>query len=274
MRGVRHDANHEASTRPAACGSRRARASAGSSTIDFFQLDGRQPPSYRPPARTRSSCGSSASAWRRAGTCGGAENARAAARAPRERPPWQDDGLDALESGQVLRRRALDAADGDRSRWTVDVPPRLPPRYIQMLRDRGSSAASRRSAGRTAAHHDEDKGTSTGARARAAALHTPCTSTLLPCTYPLRSKGRPIGDEYWSLDRKLAFMDTHHIGASVLSTANPWLDFVGDRREAVEPARSATTCRRRAPRRQGGSTASACCRSASPTARATRARRR
>ncbi len=38
--------------------------------------------------------------------------------------------------------------------------------------------------------------------------------------------GRPIGSEYWDRDRKLAFMDRHGIAASVVSPANPWLDFL------------------------------------------------
>jgi predicted TIM-barrel fold metal-dependent hydrolase len=40
------------------------------------------------------------------------------------------------------------------------------------------------------------------------------------------SAGRPIGSEYWDASRKLAFMDRHGIAVSVLSPANPWLDFL------------------------------------------------
>lgn len=40
--------------------------------------------------------------------------------------------------------------------------------------------------------------------------------------------GRPLGSEYWDRDRKLAFMDRHGIGVSVLSPANPWLDFLNE----------------------------------------------
>ncbi len=40
------------------------------------------------------------------------------------------------------------------------------------------------------------------------------------------STGRPIGSEYWDRTRKLAFMDRHGIVASVVSPANPWLDFL------------------------------------------------
>lgn len=38
--------------------------------------------------------------------------------------------------------------------------------------------------------------------------------------------GRPIGGEYWDPARKIAFMDRHGIVVSVLSPANPWLDFL------------------------------------------------
>ena len=38
--------------------------------------------------------------------------------------------------------------------------------------------------------------------------------------------GRPIGSEYWDRNRKLAFMDRHGIAVSVVSPANPWLDFL------------------------------------------------
>lgn len=40
------------------------------------------------------------------------------------------------------------------------------------------------------------------------------------------SRGRPIGPEYYDINQKLAFMDTHSIDISVLSLANPWLDWL------------------------------------------------
>jgi aminocarboxymuconate-semialdehyde decarboxylase len=40
------------------------------------------------------------------------------------------------------------------------------------------------------------------------------------------SAGRPIGSEFHDVDRKLAFMDQHNIAVSVVSSANPWIDFV------------------------------------------------
>jgi aminocarboxymuconate-semialdehyde decarboxylase len=36
--------------------------------------------------------------------------------------------------------------------------------------------------------------------------------------------GRPMGDEYWDLDEKLAFMADHGIDQTVASLGNPWLD--------------------------------------------------
>ncbi|KXX75165.1 hypothetical protein MMYC01_208735 [Madurella mycetomatis] len=43
-----------------------------------------------------------------------------------------------------------------------------------------------------------------------------------PSTIP----GRPLTKHFTSLAQKLAFMDTHNIAISVLSLANPWLDFL------------------------------------------------
>ncbi|RLN72720.1 hypothetical protein BBJ28_00008176 [Nothophytophthora sp. Chile5] len=40
------------------------------------------------------------------------------------------------------------------------------------------------------------------------------------------SAGRPIGGEYWDATHKLRYMDRHGIRTSVLSLANPWLDFL------------------------------------------------
>ncbi|KAI5811014.1 hypothetical protein DFH27DRAFT_4852 [Peziza echinospora] len=40
------------------------------------------------------------------------------------------------------------------------------------------------------------------------------------------SRGRPIGPEYSDISKKIEFMDTHGIDISVISLANPWLDFL------------------------------------------------
>jgi aminocarboxymuconate-semialdehyde decarboxylase len=40
------------------------------------------------------------------------------------------------------------------------------------------------------------------------------------------SRGRPIGPEYYEIKEKIRFMDTHGIDISVISLANPWLDWL------------------------------------------------
>ncbi|TDL29213.1 amidohydrolase 2 [Rickenella mellea] len=40
------------------------------------------------------------------------------------------------------------------------------------------------------------------------------------------SGGRPVGSQYWDRDEKLKFMDRHGIDISIVSSANPWLDFL------------------------------------------------
>jgi aminocarboxymuconate-semialdehyde decarboxylase len=53
---------------------------------------------------------------------------------------------------------------------------------------------------------------------------------------PSTSRGRPIGPEYYDIAQKMAFMDQHKIDISVISLANPWLDFL-PRNEAGDAAR-------------------------------------
>ncbi|CAI6332465.1 unnamed protein product [Periconia digitata] len=53
---------------------------------------------------------------------------------------------------------------------------------------------------------------------------------------PSTSRGRPIGPEYYDIAQKIAFMDQHKIDKSVISLANPWLDFL-PKEEAGEAAR-------------------------------------
>lgn len=40
------------------------------------------------------------------------------------------------------------------------------------------------------------------------------------------SRGRPVGAEYYDIKEKIKFMDLHSIDISVISLANPWLDWV------------------------------------------------
>ncbi|KZO96281.1 amidohydrolase 2 [Calocera viscosa TUFC12733] len=49
------------------------------------------------------------------------------------------------------------------------------------------------------------------------------------------STGRPVGPSYWDRNEKLRFMDTHGIDVSIVSPANPWLDF-------LPPAPAAQAC--------------------------------
>ncbi|KAG7147232.1 2-amino-3-carboxymuconate-6-semialdehyde decarboxylase like protein [Verticillium longisporum] len=49
--------------------------------------------------------------------------------------------------------------------------------------------------------------------------------------------GRPLTSHYASLDQKIHFMNTHSIDISVVSLANPWLDFI-EPKEAAATARS------------------------------------
>lgn len=53
---------------------------------------------------------------------------------------------------------------------------------------------------------------------------------------PSTARGRPVGPEYYDIKQKILFMDTHGIDVSVISLANPWLDFL-DPSEAGETAR-------------------------------------
>ncbi|KAL6238546.1 hypothetical protein BDW75DRAFT_237225 [Aspergillus navahoensis] len=43
---------------------------------------------------------------------------------------------------------------------------------------------------------------------------------------PLEQRGRPVDSSYWDINVKLSFMRQHGINCSVISLANPWLDFV------------------------------------------------
>ncbi|KAF8517873.1 amidohydrolase 2 [Gautieria morchelliformis] len=77
------------------------------------------------------------------------------------------------------------------------------PRYVSFLRSRTQVP---RISSRTGASEKEDS-----------RLH------ILPDE---PSGGRPVGPQYWDRNEKLKFMDTHSIGISVVSPANPWLDFL------------------------------------------------
>lgn len=50
------------------------------------------------------------------------------------------------------------------------------------------------------------------------------------------SRGRPVGPAYYDITEKIMFMDKHSIDISVISLANPWLDWV-PANEAAEAAK-------------------------------------
>ena len=49
---------------------------------------------------------------------------------------------------------------------------------------------------------------------------------------PIAARGRPFGPEYRDVDLKIKFMDVHGINVSVVSLANPWLDFLPSKEAA------------------------------------------
>src|SRR6266536_2372422 len=53
---------------------------------------------------------------------------------------------------------------------------------------------------------------------------------------PPDKRGRPVNSTYTSIDEKHLFMHNHNITASIISLANPWLDFL-DPEEAPTEAR-------------------------------------
>ena len=54
---------------------------------------------------------------------------------------------------------------------------------------------------------------------------------------PLEERGRPVGPNYWNINRKIQFMNDHHIDISVVSLANPWLDFMPSHEAAAAAQR-------------------------------------
>ncbi|KAI1171373.1 2-amino-3-carboxymuconate-6-semialdehyde decarboxylase [Nemania sp. FL0916] len=122
----------------------------------------------------------------------------------------------------------------------VDIHTHMyPPAYVELLESRTTIPLIRRFAGAKdpryiilpAEAEALEKITSAGGDAAAAA-----TGANLP--------GRPIMTHYSSLAQKLHFMDTHGIDISVISLANPWLDFVapevaGETAKAINSAFSA-----------------------------------
>lgn len=51
--------------------------------------------------------------------------------------------------------------------------------------------------------------------------------------------GRPVGPQYWDRSEKLKFMQRHGISTSVISVANPWVDWLENPFKAVQAAQEA-----------------------------------
>lgn len=107
----------------------------------------------------------------------------------------------------------------------VDIHTHMyPPAYVQLLESRKTIPLIRRFAGVR-----DPRYIILPAEAEALEKINESQSTNLP--------GRPVTSHYSSLEQKLYFMNTHKIDVSVISLANPWLDFVASE-EAGETAKS------------------------------------
>ncbi|KAI2613309.1 hypothetical protein GGR54DRAFT_332179 [Hypoxylon sp. NC1633] len=107
----------------------------------------------------------------------------------------------------------------------VDIHTHMyPPAYIQLLESRNSIPLIRKFDGAK-----EPRLIILPAEAESLDKVSSSSSSHLP--------GRPVTRHYSSLVQKLHFMDTHKIDISVISLANPWLDFVAPE-DAGETAKS------------------------------------
>ncbi|KAH8156326.1 hypothetical protein CIB48_g11922 [Xylaria polymorpha] len=111
----------------------------------------------------------------------------------------------------------------------VDVHTHMyPPAYVELLESRKTIPLIRRFAGAK-----DPRYIILPAEAEALDKIISSPSDALPANLP----GRPITTHYSSLAQKIHFMDTHGIDISVISLANPWLDFVASE-AAGETAKS------------------------------------
>ncbi|VBB87022.1 Putative uracil-5-carboxylate decarboxylase [Podospora comata] len=106
----------------------------------------------------------------------------------------------------------------------VDIHTHMyPPSYIKLLESRNTIPLIRSFPG-----HPEPR-----------LVLLPSEVPLLSNPSPSHPPGRPLTEAYTSLDAKIAFMDKHNISISVLSLANPWLEFLStspDPSSLLEPA--------------------------------------
>jgi predicted TIM-barrel fold metal-dependent hydrolase len=112
----------------------------------------------------------------------------------------------------------------------VDIHTHMyPPAYIKLLESRKTIPLIRRFAGVKDPRHIILPAEAEALDKIIASSDAESTSVQLP--------GRPVTSHYSSLAQKLHFMDTHGIDISVISLANPWLDFVASE-TAGETAKS------------------------------------
>jgi predicted TIM-barrel fold metal-dependent hydrolase len=104
------------------------------------------------------------------------------------------------------------------SNKVVDIHTHMyPPAYVELLESRKTIPLIRRFAGAK-----DPRYIILPAEAEALDKITDSKSETTTANLP----GRPVTSHYSSLEQKLHFMNTHGIDISVISLANPWLDFV------------------------------------------------
>ncbi|KAI3336610.1 2-amino-3-carboxymuconate-6-semialdehyde decarboxylase [Xylariaceae sp. AK1471] len=112
----------------------------------------------------------------------------------------------------------------------VDIHTHMyPPAYVELLESRKTIPLIRRFAGAKDPRYIILPAEAEALEKIIASSDSESTSAHLP--------GRPVTSHYSSLAQKLHFMDTHGIDISVISLANPWLDFVASE-TAGETAKS------------------------------------
>ncbi|KAI0024992.1 2-amino-3-carboxymuconate-6-semialdehyde decarboxylase [Xylariomycetidae sp. FL0641] len=119
----------------------------------------------------------------------------------------------------------------------VDIHTHMyPPAYVELLESRKSIPLIRRFEGAK-----DPRYIILPAEAEALEkIESSSSSSSSSSETPVSLPGRPVTTHYSSLDQKLHFMDTHGIDISVISLANPWLDFVASE-DAGETAKSINT---------------------------------
>ncbi|TGJ85630.1 hypothetical protein E0Z10_g3165 [Xylaria hypoxylon] len=101
----------------------------------------------------------------------------------------------------------------------VDIHTHMyPPAYVELLESRKTIPFIRRFAGAKDPRYIILPAEAEALDKIASSEFETISASLLP--------GRPITTHYSSLAQKIHFMDTHGIDISVISLANPWLDFV------------------------------------------------